>query len=224
MQDAHIVAVDLGGVGGLQHGGHLLHHVYGEGAGLVQAGAVRHRGLNAVGPNLGAVEHVGAGLQNVSRNGVQGQAGLTAHGLGGLQHVIVNGGQVQHIGQADEVAVLVYLRFHGSGAELPALGGDALGQGLQSLGQGGIAPELNALAAILGNGPLLAELAVDQVRPCLLYQSAVIKGLVFRGQLGVGGDVHRRIVRKVLQRCDVHKSYLLSILKTFPCGEGGPPP
>ena len=64
-----------------------------------------------VGADLGAVIHIGAGLQHIAGDGIQRHTGLTAHGLGGFQHIVVNGGQVQHVGQAHEVAVLaaVYL-------------------------------------------------------------------------------------------------------------------
>ena len=204
MQDAHIVAGNFGGVGRLQHGRHLLHHIHRKGAGLVQVLPVGNGGDCAVGAHLGAVEHIGAGLQHIAGDGIQRHARLTAHGLGGLQHIVVNGGQIQHIGQTHEVAVLVHLCLDGRGAELPALGGNAFRQGLQGLGQAGVAPELDALAAVLGNGPLLAELAVNQVGAGFLDEGPVVKGLVFHGQGAVGGHIHIGIVRKQLKIRNFH--------------------
>ena len=221
VEDAHIVTGDPGGVGGLQHGRHLLHHVHGEDAGLVQAAAVGDGGGLAVGGCLGAVIHIGAGLEHVSRNGVQGQPCLTAHGLGGLQHVVVDGGQVQHIGQTHKVAVLVHLRLQGGGAELPALRGHALGQGLQRLGKGGVPAELDPLASVSGDGPLLAELAVDEVGLGLLDQRPVVKSLVLRREPGVRGDVHRGVVREQLHILHFH-DVLLSKFLAFPWGKVAP--
>ena len=189
MQNAHIAVAKLGRVHRLEHGGDSLHRVHRQHAAAIQTAAVGDGGFLAGSIPLGAVVHIGAALQHIAGDGVQGQTRLMTHRPGGFQHIVVNGSQIQHIGQAHIVAILAHLCLHIYHAHLAPIGGHAFGQRLGGLGQSGVAAELNALAAVFGDGALLTELIVNQVGSSLLQQRPVIKGLVFCGQTGIGGDV-----------------------------------
>ena len=189
MQNAHIAVAELRGIHCLEHGGNPLDGVHRQHAAAIQTAAVGDGGFLAGSIPLGAVVHVGAALQHVAGDGVQGQTCLMTHRPGGFQHIVVNGSQIQHIGQTHIVAVLAHLRFHVCHAHLAPVGGYAFGQGLGGFGQRSIAAELNALAAVFGDGTLLTELVVHQIGRGLLQQRPVIEALVFRRQTGIGGDV-----------------------------------
>ena len=124
------------------------------GAAAAQVGAAVHLALGVL--------HVGAAVQHLAGDGVQGAARLAAQQLGGLHQVVVDGGKQQHIGQLDEAAVLRHSRGDDAHVELLTFGGHTFGQGRGGLGQGVILAELDGLTAILGDGMLLSELVMDQ--------------------------------------------------------------
>ena len=192
MDNGNILAVDGGRVLGSQLCHHLLQHLHGELGGSVQIRAGGHGGLYAA-DNLGAVGHVGAGLKHVADHGVQGSAGLTAQELGRLQNGVVQGGQLQHVGLGDEVAVLGHGRGDGAHVQGLAVRGNALSQRSQRLGKGRELTELNGLAAVCGDGTLLTELVMYQLGLSLVNEGHVVEGLHFGRQVVAGGRVRGHV-------------------------------
>ena len=186
MDDRHIVAVEGRHVVLLQGGNGLLDHLHGQLAGGVHVLALRHGGLGAAGHG-GAEQHVVAGRQLIAHHGIHGHARLCAQQLGGLHDHIVNGGQIQHVGHAHEVAVLRHGGGQAGHVQRAAVGGHTFRQGGQRLGQLVELAELNGLTAALGDVALLAELAMHQIGACLTQQHLVIEGFHFRRQVVAGG-------------------------------------
>ena len=185
MDDGHIAAVKGGGVLCPQLCHRPLHHVHGQLAGGVHAGAAV--GLCAAGADLGAVAHVGAGIDHVPGHRVHRQAALVAQQLYSLGQHGVNGRQIQHIGDDNEVAILLHGAGLGRHVQLVARRSHALGQGARHLGQRGELAEFNGLAAILGDGTFLAKLIVYQPGAGFVDQGHVIKRLHFGAQRVAAG-------------------------------------
>ena len=177
MDDGDVLAVYGGGVLGAQLGYHLLHHIHSKLAALVQGSAGGDLGLGAVSGYLGAVGNVGAGLDHIAHHGVQCQARLAAQELGSFYHGVVHGGQLQHIGLGDIVAILGNGGSDGGNAQVVAAGGNALGKGGDGLGQGGELAELDGLAGAGRDGALLAKLVMHQGCLGLVDEGQVVKGL-----------------------------------------------
>nr|DAF90369.1 MAG TPA: hypothetical protein [Podoviridae sp. ctngc57] len=186
VDDGHVLAVEAGHVLGLQGGRRLFDHLHRQLSGGVHAAAGFHRRLRA-GGDLGAPQHVGARHQLVAHHGIHGQTRLAAQQLGGLHDHVVDGGQIQQVGDADEVAVLAHGGRQAGHVQRAAVGGHALGQGGHRLRQLVELSELNGLAVAPGNVPLLAELLVHQLGARLAQQHLVIKGFHLRRQVVAGG-------------------------------------
>ena len=188
VHDGHIAVTDGVRVLGLQQGHGLVDHVHGQLRSLVQACAAAHGRLHAVG-HLGRIDHVGAAVQDVAHDGVHGAAALACQQVRGLHHVVVDGGQVQHVGQGHPAAVLVHVcghRGHGQGL---ARRGHAFGQGLGGLRQRRVLAELDGLAVVGRDGVAVAELVMHQCRLCQVQQGLLVVGLHFSGHAAGGGGV-----------------------------------
>ena len=205
MDDSHILATDGGCVLSSQLGDNLLNHIHGEQA---IVGQRRTRG-NSSTICLGAVGNIGAGVQDITDDGVQSQTCLTTQQLGSLQDGVVQSGQLKDIGLGDEVAVLSHLSGDGADLQGLAVRSDTFGQGGQSLSQRGELTELNGLTAIGRDGTLLTELIVNQVSLSLVNQGHIVEGLHFGRQTLMQGGLH---ISKELQ-VDVLKHGIFSFHK-----------
>lgn len=192
VDDARVVAVDLGRVHHLEVTDSAAHGVHGQvvvlavgGAAAAQVGAAVHLALGVL--------HVGAAVQHLAGDGVQGAARLAAQQLGGLHQVVVDGGKQQHIGQLDEAAVLRHSRGDDAHVELLTFGGHTFGQGRGGLGQGVILAELDGLTAILGDGMLLSELVMDQQRLRHINEIVGVEGFHLAGKVVPGGCAGRLV-------------------------------
>nr|DAT63507.1 MAG TPA: hypothetical protein [Caudoviricetes sp.] len=207
MDDAHIVAVDLGSVLRLQSAHGLLDGVHGQIVVLALGGAAAHQ-IGAGSHRAVGVLDNGTGVQNVAGDGVQGASGLRGNQLGGLHHVVVDGCQNQHIGQGNVAAVLLHGGLQLLHVQALAVRGHAFGKGGGHLREGVILAELNGLAAVLGDGVLLAKLVMHKLRLCQVDQIVGVIGLHLRRQvlavarLGSGVGLH---VREDLHKHREHK-------------------
>ena len=186
VDDAHKAVADLVGVLGLQGPHSLLDVVHGQVAVAGCGFAAAHQ----AGPagHAAGVDDVGAAVHHFPGDGVQSSARLVAQQLGGLHQVAVNGGQHQDVRQGDVAAVLPHLAGDGGHGQALAVGGHALLQHAQQLGQGAVLAELDDLAAILGNGVLLGKLVVYQLGQGVVDQVVAVIYLHLVGQaVGMGG-------------------------------------
>jgi hypothetical protein len=197
VDDAHILAVKGGRVHLLQLGRGLGHQLTGHAAVLVQCRAAGDLRLGAVGAQLGRIDHLLALLDLVSGHGVQGQAHVAAVTVGDLQHHVVDGRQIQHVGHGGVVAVLRQLLGDVADGDAAAIGGHALGQGLERLVKGAELTPLHRLAAAGRQTLGGRELVVYQLRLGVLQQLHAVIGLHFRAQtargLGIGLRKHLQI-------------------------------
>ena len=192
MDDGDVAAINGVGVHGLELGRRLHDEFAGQLGRLVQIGAALHLGLYAVG-HLGRVDDIGAAHKDVAHHAVDGAARLRGKDLGGLNDVVVDGGQLQRVGDGGPAAVLLHLCRHGGDVQVLAVGGHALGQRRGRLGQTVVLAELDGLAAVGRDGVLIAELVVHQCRFRLIQQPLLVVGLHLGAHAGCG--------RGVLQLC-----------------------
>ena len=197
VDDAHILAVKGRRVHLLQLGRRLGHQLAGHAAVLVQRHAAGHVGLGAVAADLGRVDHLLALLDLVSGHRVQRQAHIAAVTVSDLQHHVVDGRQIQHIRHGGVVAVLRQLLGDVADGDAAAIGGHALGQGLERLVKGAELAPLHRLAAAGRQTLGGRELVVYQLRLGVLQQLHTVVGLHFRAQtargLGIGLRKHLQI-------------------------------
>ena len=192
MDDAHIAAACVAHricVLHLQLRHRLVDQVHGQLRRLVQIRTAGHRRLRAARADLGCIDHVGAAAQDIPHNGVHGSAGLACQHAGGLHHVVVDGGQLHHVGQGHPAAVLVHLSGHRAHGQCLAFRGHSLGQRGQCLGQRLILAKLNGLAIVRRNGVAVAKLVMHQRRQRLIDQALLIKGFHLRGHTAGAGGV-----------------------------------
>ena len=188
MDDAHILAVEGRCVHLLQCCGGAGHQLGGHGAGLVQPIAVQHLGFLAVGILTGGVDDVGALLDLIAGHSVQRQTHVGAVAVGDLQHHVVDGGQIQHIGHGGVVAVLAQLLGDIADGDAAAVGGYALGQGRQRLVEGTEFAPLHGLAAAHRQGLGGGELVVHQRGLGVFQQLHAVIGFHLGAEtLGAGG-------------------------------------
>nr|DAI42786.1 MAG TPA: hypothetical protein [Caudoviricetes sp.] len=192
MDNGHIVAVD----GRCVHGLELAHRpadvVHGEDVVVADRGRAAHQ-VCLVGNAGCAVIHIGAAVEDFPGDGVQRPARLGGQQFACLHEVVVDGRQLQHIRQRHIAAILGDGGRDVGHIQLLAVGGNALGQRRQRLGQAGILAELNGLAAVLGDGPLLAELVMHQRGLRKIDQVLVVIGLHLHAQAGAGGGLRGHI-------------------------------
>nr|DAR49811.1 MAG TPA: hypothetical protein [Caudoviricetes sp.] len=207
VDDAHVITVDLGSILGLQGAHSLLDGVHSQIVVLAFGGAAAHQ-IGAGSHRAVGILDNSTGVQNVAGNGVQRATGLRGDQLGGLHHVVVDGCQNQHIGQGDIAAVLLHGGLQLLHVQALAVGGHAFRQSGGHLRQGVILAELNGLAAVLGDGVLLAKLVMHQLRFCQIDQIVGVISLHLRRQvltlarLGSGVSLH---VREDLHEHREHK-------------------
>ena len=188
MDDAHILARKGGRVHLLQRRGGTGHQLGGHGAGLVQIIAVLHLGFGAAAADGGGVNDVGALLDLIAGHGVQRQAHVGAVTVGDLQHHVVDGGQIQHVGHGGVVAVLAQLLGDVADGDAAAVGGHALGQRGQRLVEGAELAPLHGFAAAHRQGLGGGELVVHQRGLGVLQQLHAVVGLHLGAEaLGAGG-------------------------------------
>ena len=204
MDDGNVAVADGVGVHRAQLCRCLKEQLRGQGAGLVQCLAAGNGSLGAVCGQLGRIDHIGAARQHIAGNAVHGAACLTCQHTGGLHHIVVNGGHLQHVGQRSPAAVLVQIAGDGGHIQRLTVRGHALGQRSGCLRQAVVLAELNGLAAVLGHRVVVRKLVVYQTRLCLIDETLLIEGLhlfrhgsggvqVFRKQLDVEILVHAHI-------------------------------
>ena len=208
VDDGNIAVADGVGVHGTQLGRCLEEQLGGQGTALVQRLAAGHGGLGAVGGLLGCIDHIGAAGQHIAGDAVHGAARLAGQHTGGLHHVVVNGGHLQHVGQRGPAAVLVQVAGDGGHVQGLTVGGHALGQGRGGLGQAVVLAELDGLAAVLGHRVVIRELVMHQTRLCLVDETLLIEGLHL---LGHGGRGVLQVVGKQLD-VEVHHTFFLSLV------------
>nr|DAO28714.1 MAG TPA: hypothetical protein [Caudoviricetes sp.] len=204
MDDAHIAAARVAhrvGVLHLQLRHRLIDQIHGQLCSLVQTCTAGHRRLRAARTDLGCIDHVGAAAQDIPHNGVHSSAGLARQHTGGLHHVVVDGGQLHHVGQGHPAAVLVHLSGHRAHGQCLAFRGHALGQRGGRFRQRLILAELNGLAIVRRDGVAVAKLVMHQRRQRLIDQALLIKGFHLRGHTAGAGGVLQLLVgiRKLLQ-------------------------
>ena len=174
MDDGHIAVAQGVGVHGAQLGRRLEEQLGGQLAVHGQGRAALHRGLPA-GGHLGGIDHVGAPRQHLPGDGVEGAAGLAGQDAGGLHHVVVDGGHLQHVGQGGPAAVLVQVALDHRDVQGLAVGGHALGQGGGGLGQAVVLAELDGLAAAHRHRVIVGELVVDQPGLSLVDEALLVE-------------------------------------------------
>ena len=207
MDDAHIVAVDLGSVLSLQETDSLADVVDGQHIAGIQI---------AAGRNTASILHHSTGIEHLTGDGIQGAASLRGDSLGGLHQHGIDGGQVQHIGDGHITTILLDGSLDGAHGQALAVGSHTLGDGGEHLGQSVPLAELDGLTAMLGDGVLLAELVMDQLRLHQVDQIVAVEGLHLARHAVGGGDlgVHVSKQLKVEQKVDVvdvlHVDFLLS--------------
>ena len=189
VDDAHKAGADGVSVHGLQLGGRTGDQVAGQLAGRVQGGAAGHSGLRAAFADLGRIDHIGAARQHITHDGVQGAARLAGNDLGCLQDVVINGGQLQRVGNGHPAAVLPDFSGNGGNVHGLAVRGHTLGQRSGGLGQAVILAEFDVLAAVGRNGIRVAELVMHQGRLCLVDQALLVKGFHLGTHAGCAGGV-----------------------------------
>ena len=214
VDDAHVLAVKGGGVHLLQLRGGAGHQLSGHHVALVQIAAVQHVHLLAIGVLSGGIDDVSALLDLIAGHGVQRQTHVGAVAVGDLQHHVVDGGQIQHIGHGGVVAVLAQLLGDVADGDAAAIGGHALGQRSQRLVKGAELAPLHGLAAAyrqrLGGG----ELVVHQRGLGVFQQLHAVIGFHFGAQtLGAGGlYVAVSEALQIKGMCHCHSDTLLTII------------
>ena len=158
----------------------------GQGAGLVQLLAALHLRFGAVCILLGGIQHIGAARQHITGDAVHGAARLACQHTGGLHHVVVDGGHLQHVSQRGPAAILVQVAGDGGHVQGLTVRGHALGQRSGSLGQAVILAELDGLAAVLGHRIVIRKLVMHQPGLCLVDEALLVEGLHLRGHGGGG--------------------------------------
>ena len=203
MDDGHKAVADLFRVLGLQGADGLLD--------VIHLQVVRQR---VAGRYAARIDDVGAAVQYLSGDGVQRCAGLGAQQLGSLHQVVVDGGQQQHIGQGDVTTVLRHSGLDGGHSKALAVRRDTLRQRSQHLGQGAVLAELDGLAAVLGDGVLLAELVMDQLGNSVIDEIIAVIGLhLVRQRAGAGGlGVGRACKQLQVKRKGHHLKKLLHVV------------
>ena len=136
-----------------------------------------------------AVLDVGAAVDDLAGDGVERAARLRAEQHRRFLQVVVDGGQVEDIGNLDEIAVLVDLRGQRGHGQLAALGRNAFGDGRQGLGQRIILTELDLLALALGDVSLLREAVMHQLGFGVVDQGVAVVGLHLARETGIGRHV-----------------------------------
>ena len=190
MDDAHVLAVERGGIHLLQLGGGLGHQLAGHLARPVQRVAAQHLGGGAVCLLLGRVDDLIALLDLVAGHGVQRQAHVAAMAVGDLQHHVVDGRQVQHIGHGGVVAVLCQILGDVAHRNTAAIGGHALGQRRQRLVESAELTPLHGLAAAHRQALGGRELVVYQLGLGVLQQLHAVVGLHLGAESAGGLCVH----------------------------------
>ena len=132
----------------------------------------------------------GVGNHGVAGHVVHDDTELLAEQFSGVVDDGVVGGQVEQVGDFHVRAVLGDGGLNLGLAEGLAGGGHALGELLSHLvgGEQGPATELDGLAVVPGDGPLLAELGVDELRLGPFEQGTVIPRFVQVRGRGCGVD------------------------------------
>ena len=136
-----------------------------------------------------AVLDVRAAVDDLASDGVERAARLRAEQHRRFLQVVVDGGQVENIGNLDEVAVLVDLRGQRCHGQLAALGGHAFGDGRERLRQRIILAELDLLALALGDVSLLREAVMHQLGFGVVDQGIAVVGLHLARETGIGRHV-----------------------------------
>ena len=190
MDDAHILAVEGRRVHLLQLGGGLGHQLAGHPAPAVQLIAAHHCGGGAVAVPSGRVDDLIALLDLVAGHGVQRQAHIGAVPVGDLQHHVIDGRQIQHIGHGGIVAVLRQLLGNVTDGDTAAVGGHTLGQRRQRLVEGAELTPLHGLAAAHGQALGGRELVVYQLGPRVLQQLHAVVGFHLGAETAGGLGVH----------------------------------
>ena len=203
VNDTAVPAVDLGCVLALQEADS---HLNGAGGQVVVGGLVGvGQGGTAGNLALGILDD-GAGVQHFAGDGVQGAARLGGNCLGGNDQDRVDGGQHEHIGQGHIAAVLLDGGGDGGHGQALAVGSDTLGERSSHFGESVPLAELDGLTAVLGDGMLLGEHIMHQLR---LYQVDQVVGVVhfhFVSQaIGSGGLGVGLAVEQVEVHCQQHK-------------------
>ena len=192
VDDGHIALADGVGILGLQGSGRLVDEIGRQHTGGGQIGAAGHRGVARR-----RVDDVGAARQHLAGHGVQRAARLGCQHLGRLGDVVVDGGQLQHVGDGCPAAVLLHGGGQGGDGQGLSIGGHALGQRFGGLGQALVLAELDVLAVVGRDGVLVAELVMHQQRLRLVQQTLLVVGLHLGAHAGRAGVVCR--LRKQLQ-------------------------
>lgn len=160
---------------------------------------MQHIGLAAALPLHRGVDHLAALLDLIAGHGVQGQAHVAAVAVCDLQHHVVNGGQVQHIGHGGVVTVLGQLLGDVADGDAAAIGSHALGQRGQRLVKGAELAPLHGFAAAgrqrLGGG----ELVVYQLGLGVFQQLHAIISFHLRAEAAVTGGLGIGLACKQLQ-------------------------
>ena len=136
-----------------------------------------------------AVLDVGAAVDDLAGDGVERAARLRAEQHRRFLQVVVDGGQVEDIGNLDEIAVLVDLRGQRGHGQLTSLGRHAFGDGRQGLGQRIILTELDFLALALGDVALLREAVMHQLGFGVVDQGIAVVGFHLARETGIGRHV-----------------------------------
>ena len=158
----------------------------GQGAGLVQLLAALHLRFGAVRILLGGIQHIGAARQHITGDAVHGAARLACQHTGGLHHIVVDGGHLQHVSQRGPAAILVQVAGDGGHVQSLTVRGHALGQRSGGLGQAVVLAELDGLAAVLGHRIVIRKLVMHQPGLCLVDEALLVEGLHLRGHGGGG--------------------------------------
>nr|DAE87973.1 MAG TPA: hypothetical protein [Caudoviricetes sp.] len=200
VHNGHKAVADGVGVLALQQCHGLIDQIHRQLCSGIQIRTAGHGGLRA-GGDLRRIDHVGAAVQDIAHHGVHGAAALAGQNVGGLHHVVVDGGQVQHVGQCHPAAVLVHLCGDGGHLQCLSVRGHALGQRGSCLRQAVVPAELNGLAVVRRDGVAVAELVMHQRRLCQIQQGLLVVGLHLGGHACRAGGVLQlgACVRKHLQ-------------------------
>ena len=209
VDDSNVTLADGVGILGFQGSGRLVDEVGRQHTGGGQIGAAGHSGVARR-----RVDDVGAACQHLAGHGVQRTARLRCQYLGRLSDVVVDGSQLQHVGDGCPAAVLLHGGGHGGDGQGLCIGGHALGQRFGGLGQALVLAELDGLAVVGRDGILVAKLVMHQQRLCLVQQTLLVVGLHFGAHASRTGVVCR--LRKQLQiHVVLHVSYSLRLLMCF---------
>ena len=210
MDDADILAVEGRRVHLLQMRRGLRHQLARQTAVRRQIIAVLHLGLGTACAQLRCVDHLIALLNLVARHRVERQPHVRAVAVGDLQHHVVNGRQIQHIGHGRVVAVLRQLLRDVAHGDAAAIRGHALGQRRECLVERAELAPLHRLASAHGHPLRRRELVVYELGLRALEQLHPVIRLHLRAQIIACLRVRLREQLQVIHMIDFHSFPLSS--------------